>query len=221
MAVDLWMLQRCRAGGPSCLRFYAWSPPALSLGYHQRRFPARWHALSATGAFDLLRRPTGGRAVLHAGDLTYAIATTGVAGKRWEAYAILCEFLVRGWRSLGVKLSYGETGREYTSVPNCFATATGADLTTADGYKLIGSAQLRQGEAILQHGSMRLEISPELWKQVFETIPPRSPIASLPRNRIICTLKNAARECLGVELVEQPLTAAEWTEVRKIALPPP
>ena len=67
MAIDRWLLQQHRAGKmPSTLRFYTWSPAAISLGYHQRDYPSFWEQLTWKGQpLDMVRRPTGGRAVLH------------------------------------------------------------------------------------------------------------------------------------------------------------
>ncbi|MCG8366864.1 MAG: lipoate--protein ligase family protein, partial [Pseudanabaenales cyanobacterium] len=106
MAVDCWLLDQHRRGlQSSVLRFYTWSPPAISLGYHQRHWPDHWRQLTWQGrAIDIVRRPTGGRAVLHQGDLTYAIITSKLAGDRTEAYKTLCQFLIEGWGSLGVRL---------------------------------------------------------------------------------------------------------------------
>jgi lipoate---protein ligase len=146
------------------LRFYQWNPIALSLGYHQRNYPDHWRSLQAV---DLVRRPTGGRAVLHQGDLTYAVIASGMSPSRTESYRQICEFLIQGWRSLGYELSYGSAGRGYIQNPDCFGTATGADLVLPDGRKLIGSAQKRSADIILQHGSMRLQPDPKLFEAVF------------------------------------------------------
>lgn len=173
MAIDAWLFeQHCKGLHPSTLRFYTWEPIAISLGYHQRHYPDHWQQVTWQGqTIDLVRRPTGGRAVLHHGDLTYAVITSGGPGKRFEAYQWLCEFLIQGWRSLGVELYYGKAGRGYIHNPNCFGTATAADLVLQEGAKLIGSAQLRRGDGVLQHGSMRLNQSAELFQEVFQTEP--------------------------------------------------
>jgi lipoate-protein ligase A len=178
MAIDRWLLEQHQAGKhPPVLRFYTWASPTISLGYHQRRWSSSWQQLVwQEMPIQLVRRPTGGRAVLHQGDLTYMVVTSGLSSKRIEAYQAICEFLIQGWRSLGVDLHYGSAGRGYIHNPNCFGTATGADLVLADGSKLIGSAQLRRGTAILQHGSMRLEPDTKLFTQVFgETLSRRTP----------------------------------------------
>jgi lipoate-protein ligase A len=105
--------------------------------------------------------------VLHQGDLTYAVVTSGLNGSRVQMYEKICQFLIQGWRSLSVELHYGTAGRGYIHNPNCFGTATSADLVTVDNCKLIGSAQLRRGSAILQHGSIRLQPNAELFATVF------------------------------------------------------
>ena len=146
-----------------------WSSPTISLGYHQKKYPLHWENLTWKGQkLDLVRRPTGGRAVLHQGDLTYAVITSDVPGSRIEAYKKICTFLIQGWQKLGLDLHYGTAGRGYIHNPNCFGTATSADLVLPDRTKFIGSAQLRKGNVILQHGSMRLKPEPELFTQVFD-----------------------------------------------------
>ena len=207
MAIDRWLLQQHRQGQlPATLRFYTWSPAAISLGYHQRQWPASWQQLRWQGQpLDLVRRPTGGRAVLHQGDLTYMVVSSGIPGRRLEIYQTICQFLIEGWRTLGVELHYGEAGRGYIHNPHCFGTATGADLITAHEQKLIGSAQLRSGPAILQHGSMRLSPDRELFAQFGETVQG----INLPPAKVVAALVEAANRCLG-QLTVQPLSETEW-----------
>jgi lipoate---protein ligase len=218
MALDAWLLdQHCRGLQPPTLRFYTWEPIALSLGYHQRQFPDHWHHLCWQGQpVELVRRATGGRAVLHQGDLTYALVTSGVRGNRRQVYAELCEFLRVGWRSLGVELQFGQAGRGYIHNPNCFGTATGADLVMADGAKVVGSAQVYRDRALLQHGSMPLQLDPALFKTVFGMAPvlPRLPPQAQAIPTLIAALTQAAETCFGVQCVEQPLSAAEWAAIR-------
>jgi lipoate-protein ligase A len=146
------------------------------------------------------------------------VVTSGLSGKRLEVYRQICEFLIQGWRSLGVSLHYGTAGRGYIHNPSCFGTATGADLVTPEGGKLIGSAQLRQGKAILQHGSIRLAPDPHLFARVFgEATPP----LHLPLQQrgdalmqtVVEALTQAATDCFGVKLVEQPLSEDEWQAI--------
>lgn len=220
MAIDEWLLEQHRQGlHPATLRFYTWSPAAISLGYHQQRWPEFWQHLIWQGKpVELVRRPTGGRGVLHQGDLTYAVVTSGVRGNRIQAYQTICEFLIQGWRSLGLDLNYGTAGRGYIHSPNCFGTATGADLVLPDGYKLIGSAQLRRGNTILQHGSMRLEPDATLFTQVFgeSLLPPNLPFSlqgGMLKQAIIDALILAASNCLGIQLIVEPLSQSEWQAI--------
>ena len=237
MAIDNWLLsQHIKGLQPACLRFYTWRSPTVSLGYHQKQFPERWNQLEHQGQHvELVRRPTGGRAVLHQGDLTYALITSGFKGPRREMYQHLCQFLIQGWRKLGVNLSFGSAGRGYIKNPNCFATATAADLVTDSGYKLIGSAQLYRAGCVLQHGSIRLNQDRALFNQVFEeetskldsseldlsklkksnpnsTNPNSTNIntkfSNLEITEIMSALTDAACDCFNVSFEPQQLTPA-------------
>jgi lipoate-protein ligase A len=236
MAIDQWMLEQQQFGHPPILRFYRWSSPAISLGYHQHRWPPHWETLTWQGVpIDLIRRPTGGRAVLHQGDLTYAIATSGLKGTRLQTYQQLCEFLIQGWRSLGIELDYGQARRGDQHQANCFGTATRADLVLADGTKLIGSAQLHRSGAILQHGSMQLAPDPALWEQVFGESPHPQHLRPYPQplsqkwergaksklgtlSKLIAAMVDAARTCFDVEFQLQPLSEAEWHTIKQVPL---
>lgn len=221
MAIDTWLLEQHRLGlHPPTLRFYTWKP-AISLGYHQRQYPDSWRQLTWNRQLlELVRRPSGGRAVLHQGDLTYAVVTSNLGGTRMQAYQKICQFLIAGWQRLGVDLHYGEAGRGYIHNPNCFGTATGADLVTSESVKLIGSAQLRRGQAILQHGSMRLHTDAALFQQVFEVelLPLSLPIDPSAIPPIIDALIRAAQTCFEAEFVIQPLTETEWQRIASLIL---
>ncbi len=224
MAIDQWLLEQHRLGDhPPTLRFYTWSPVALSLGYHQRQFPQAWEQLTWQGAaIELIRRPSGGRAVLHQGDLTYAVITSGLSGRRMQDYQTICEFLIKGWRSLGVDLHYGNAGRGYIHNPNCFGTATVADLVLENGAKLIGSAQLRRDNTILQHGSIRLNADQNLYDHIFGS----SQLPQLPLDlkgealisTVIEALIQAACHCFEIDFDLRSLTDAEWQAINAIAV---
>jgi lipoate-protein ligase A len=219
MAIDSWLFNEHKQGRqPPILRFYTWSPAAVSLGYHQYDYPSHWHNLSWQGqSLQIIRRPTGGRAVLHQGDLTYVVVTSHKQGKRWEVYQSLCDFLIQGWRSLGIDLSYGKGDRPYINSTNCFSSATGADLITSEGYKLIGSAQKRQGKVLLQHGSMMVNTDPTLYTDVFGEIAP--PKIKISFNHIIETLTETAKNCFEIDLSIEPLSDSEWKQILLINKP--
>lgn len=219
MTVDTWLFDQLIAGqaGPT-LRFYRWQPAAISLGYHQKRWPEHWRSQSWQGqAVELVRRPTGGRAVLHQGDFTYAIAMPMLSTRRQDLYQHICNALIAAWQRLGVSLSYGSAGRGYHHQPNCFAVATAADLITATGYKLIGSAQLRRDRYLLQQGTIRLWPDAELCHQVFgESKEYVSPPASLPKQTsdewlqmLAGVVVEAIETELGVVFETTPLTRQE------------
>ena len=216
MSIDRWLLQQHILGQiPPTLRFYTWSQPTISLGYHQRQYPEHWRSLAWHVPIDIVKRPTGGRGVLHQGDLTYALIGSGFVGKRVEVYQQICQFLIDGWRSIGVNLQYGHAGTGYIHNPNCFGTATSADLVCADGYKLIGSAQLIKSDAVLQHGSMRLNPDLELFERVFgESITPQlRSIAQLTNAQIINALVDAAQTHFQIKFEHQPLVEREWSQI--------
>jgi lipoate-protein ligase A len=218
MAIDAWLLeQHLHHGHPPTLRFYTWDPPAISLGFSQRRnLPNHWHHLIWRGQpVELVQRPTGGRGVLHQGDLTYALVTSGIPGNRDQVYRHLCQFLIRGWGQLGISLHFGHATRPDLRSPNCFSLATAADLVTPTGLKWIGSAQLRRGPAILQHGSMRLHPDPDLYAQVFQTpAPAPDSLPLLPSTtEIIDTLTQAAANTFGCTFLMQPLSPEELAAI--------
>ena len=212
MAIDEWLLEQHRLGrGLPCLRFYTWAPIAISLGYHQRHYPDHWSDLVWNSCkIDLVQRPSGGRAVLHQGDITYSLITSGHHGRRRDVYEYLCQFLIKGWHRLGVDLCLGGGHQRYERSASCFSTSTAADLVLNNGYKVVGSAQLYRERCILQHGSIRLSPSPALVEYVFGspiTPPPR--LGKLQVQEVIATLTEAAQQCLDTSWRHQPLSTEE------------
>ena len=163
MAVDEAILEAVAAGeSPPTLRFYAWHPPCLSLGHAQSVDVVDPAALVATG-WGLVRRPTGGRALLHADELTYSIVAPerhpAVAGGVLASYRELSRGLLGGLERLGLAPdppAYIAVSEADRLNPLCFEVASAYEITVG-GRKLIGSAQLRRHGAVLQHGSMPLD----------------------------------------------------------------
>ncbi len=155
MAADLACLDDVIAGGPPVLRLYTWSPPALSLGRFQPEDDVDAARCADLGV-EVVRRPTGGKALLHGADLTYAVALprpSGSEGHVDAVYRSVAAGLVAGLARLGVAATVGE--ERGPAGPVCFAAAQGADLRVGD-RKLCGSAQVQRGDAVLQHGSVLL-----------------------------------------------------------------
>lgn len=222
MAVDSWLFHQCRRGHhPPTLRFYTWFPVTLSLGYFQKRWPPHWSKTTWKGRkLELVRRPSGGRGVLHHGDLTYSLTCPMTGYTHSEAYVLLCDFLIQGWSDLGLDLEFGSTGRGYHHEANCFRLATSADLVDGNGEKFIGSAQLWRGETVLQHGSMALNPDINLQNLVFGASSSLHHTPRLWKNElttfkiVIETLKTAAQSALEIELNDQPISDKEWREIK-------
>jgi lipoate-protein ligase A len=156
MAADLDLLDTVAAGGPPTLRCYRWRPPALTLGRFQPDADVDRDACARLGV-EVVRRPTGGRALLHGADVTYAVALPepGGTGAGVEAvYRHLARGLIAGLARLGVTAAVAR--HEGPGGAVCLATQQGADLRVGD-RKVCGSAQVRQRGVVLQHGSVLLD----------------------------------------------------------------
>ncbi|WP_320674341.1 lipoate--protein ligase family protein [Prochlorococcus sp. MIT 1341] len=163
------------------LRFYSWSDSWLSIGRNQKQFPRNWANLVREGKLKIVRRPSGGGAVLHSGGLTYSLIWPGAPKKRKLAYKIACQWLIEGFSKLGMSLKLGEE----IAVPentNCFSRSTIADLIDEKGYKRVGSAQLWKFGNLLQHGEIIIDPPSQLWWDVFGEPPPEKAPKTIPRN---------------------------------------
>jgi lipoate-protein ligase A len=169
MAVDEAILEACgrcpelvegRGDSLPTLRLYAWEPACLSLGYAQQIRDVDLERLHARG-WDLVRRPTGGRAVLHVNELTYSV--TGplneprLAGTVLESYNRLAAALTEALRLLDLPVQVQEHSQSSsrTANPVCFERPSTYEITVG-GKKLVGSAQARRKAGVLQHGSLPL-----------------------------------------------------------------
>ena len=157
MAVDeaLLMAQGIRP----TLRLYAWQPYCVSVGYGQRVDAVDAARLDAAD-YDLVRRPTGGRAILHAHEVTYSLILPAdhpiTAGGVLPSYQRISRALLAGLKILGVQTeAKAQESRVNQPGPVCFTTPSHYEVT-ANGRKLIGSAQLRRKAGVLQHGSLPL-----------------------------------------------------------------
>lgn len=161
MAVDQAIAVACAAGESlPTLRFYRWQPPAVSLGRHQALTEINIAATEALG-YGIVRRSTGGRAILHTDELTYSVAAPAdeprVKGGVMDAYLRLSNALVAGLELAGVKADKaGADTRVAADVSAaCFEVPSAYEIT-AGGRKLMGSAQSRRAKYVLQHGSLPL-----------------------------------------------------------------
>jgi lipoate-protein ligase A len=158
MALDEALMERSAATGEWICRVYAWSEPTISFGrnqsalrdYDRALIEARHHAV---------RRPTGGRAILHHREVTYCVTgPTTEAGGLQESYVLINRLLVDGLRSLGIDVAMAVSRVEPMqpgAIP-CFDHPSSGELV-AGGRKLVGSAQWRSEHALLQHGSILID----------------------------------------------------------------
>jgi len=162
MAVDEAILESVyTADSIPTLRLYAWEPACLSLGHVQPFAEVNTEALSKNG-WDVVRRPTGGRAILHVDELTYAViapqSEPRVSGGVLESYLRLSQALLRALQIIGLSPEVNEkkaTTDPKQPNPVCFEVPSNYEITVG-GKKLVGSAQARRKEGILQHGTLPL-----------------------------------------------------------------
>lgn len=163
MAADEAILEHVHRGeSKPTLRLYAWQPPCLSLGYAQPFSDVDMERLKSHG-WDVVRRVTGGRAILHTDELTYSVTGSAddpiLAGGVLESYNRLSRALLFAVRELGLQVEVKEEASHAASVtytnPICFEAPSTYEITV-NGKKLIGSAQARKKEGVLQHGSLPL-----------------------------------------------------------------
>jgi lipoate-protein ligase A len=245
MAVDEAILHaHSRGQVPPTVRFYGWNPPTLSIGYFQQAAKeVDLDALRAKG-LGFVRRPTGGRAVLHDQELTYSVIVSEahpmMPSSVNESYRVLSLGLLEGFRELGlqaemVSLADEAEKKKWESMGSaaCFDSPSWYELVV-EGRKVVGSAQVRQQRTILQHGSILLDLDVELLFSVLTYSSERT------RERMIRLFKEKAVSIkdlcgrsisyqeaerafaigfargLGVELVESALTPEEVAEAERL-----
>ena len=242
MAVDELLFEGCRAhlregrppeDAPVTFRVYAWSPPAISLGRGQAAERDIFLERLEEEGIDICRRLTGGRAVLHDCELTYSVTGPQVllGDAIEETYRRISLGLAEGLAALGARVELAPpSGSAYASQGSCFATASVWELSI-DGKKMVGSAQCREGGAVLQHGSVLLRSSEErlasllkprgaehfltrgahavgLWEVLGEEI---------PFHDVAETLKAGLEKVLGFRFLPNPLTSTENARALEIS----
>ncbi len=163
MAVDEAILEAVgRRDAPPTLRLYAWDPPCLSLGYAQPFGDVDMARLS-NRSWDVVRRITGGRAILHTDELTYSVIGSHdeprLSGGVIESYRRLSQALLEALRLLGLPAEglpkpAGDNSAD-AQEPVCFEVPSHYEITV-DGKKLLGSAQARKKASVVQHGTLPL-----------------------------------------------------------------
>jgi lipoate-protein ligase A len=218
MALDQALMARARHTGESALRVYSWATPVLSLGRNQRaRDTYDDDALAARG-IGVVRRPTGGRALLHHREITYSVTAPVTQNEGLNAtYQQVNALLRYAFDTLGVRTSFAKPVTRApapTAVP-CFAEPAAGEIV-AGGRKLVGSAQWRDGGALLQHGSILVDddqrLIPALMRVPADPPPAPATLRELLGHAPTVTefsdaIFDAARSCLDADATI--LTTAE------------
>ena len=162
-------------------RLYGWSPACVSLGRNQRSDFIDENLLKENN-IDLVRRLTGGRALLHDNEITYSYVCPVPSLKSGEnvtnSYKEISQILIDGFKKLGIELDFGGERKPKGHLDYCMLVSTGADLCY-EGKKLIGSAQFRKSGYILQHGSILYDYNRELLEKIFKEEVETSSITSI------------------------------------------
>lgn len=241
MALDEVLLQEVSAGRSlPVLRLYRWRPETVSLGYFQRNEVVN-RAFCRSSGIDVVRRLTGGRAVLHSEEVTYAVIAGGgelFPPRVEESYRTIAEILRAALCSLGLAAELAPPRREGRgrALPTaCFEAAAGYELLCR-GRKIAGSAQKRRGDFFLQHGSIPLELDPH---RLFQVLNPQPADAIsleagvgrlrqrvgwlnryLPRphsiDEVEARLRDAFADGLGVVPYEEPVRPGEWSLAERL-----
>lgn len=219
---------------PPTLRFYTWKRPTVSLGFLQRLPGGVDLTACERLAIPLVRRPTGGRAVLHAQELTYSV-TAPLLGP-WaalsvpETFGLVSRALILGLRRLGITAVVGDSGVEAIDRQRagaCFLVRR-MPAVLVNGRKLIGSAQRRLARAVLQHGSILLDFDPTLHRQVFPAWPRTQPTAGITHlhallgtppstHGLVLELAAGWQEAFGTACFSASLTPEERAGVSRLA----
>jgi lipoyl(octanoyl) transferase len=200
MAIDEAVLRARIAGTvPPTVRFFGWEPPTVSLGYGQPLDGAIDRDACARLGIGLVRRPTGGSAILHespAAELTYSVVARAGdfpgAEDVLETYRALGAALATGLARLGVPAEVAPLARRHPGAAPTFCFArVGAYELAVKGRKVAGSAQRRQANTFLQHGSLLLDADPARLRAVFPDV--ADPLAG------VTTLRAAANRPVGFD----------------------
>ena len=223
MAVDSTLLASVAGGAPPAVRFYRWSPACLSLGRNQAAIGLYDRDRASRLGFDIVRRPTGGSAVLHDAELTYSIvAPAALLGGPRAGYRLIHRAIANGLTHLGVRtelaLSSSPVAQHANGSDPCFAHPMGGEVVVS-GRKLVGSAQRTERRTVLQHGSILLEGSQARVDEL--RLQPAAPgpngaitlaelLGSVPAwNRMVQVLADAIERVFSTRLALAPLDPAE------------
>ncbi|MCM8784824.1 MAG: lipoate--protein ligase family protein [Candidatus Omnitrophica bacterium] len=213
---------------PPVLRFYKWSPSAVSYGYNQDKTKLINLQFCQKNNISVVMRPTGGSAIFHDIEITYSFSSNLLHHPSFSSptlsYIILCQGLINGIKKLGIELKIRRIseGKEpsFTDIP-CFSLSSRHDVVFND-KKIIGSAQRRNKLSFLQHGSILIDIRKNLWENIFlrgvefSKIGCLNELVFVDRKKLIEFLKEGISEILNFEIYEDCLKKEEKEEIEII-----
>ncbi len=225
MAIDEAISEFVRKGdSPPTLRFYQWERPSITIGYFQRLKAEVEVDYCSINGYPVVRRPTGGRAVLHNDELTYSLSSQmrpPFSDGLLQSYNAIARAFLDGLRNLGLdaRISSRRQNGRLLRNPSCFQSVSYGEITI-DGEKLIGSAQKRWGDGVLQQGSILLSLDTSEICRVLR-IPEdrhmdtsgigfiRKHLPDITVDEIIDSLKMAFERTFGIQFVSGGLTLEE------------
>ena len=213
MARDYALLRQAIKHQYSFIRFYSFNPPCLSFGRNEPALRRYDRSHIADLDLDTVRRPTGGRAVWHESEITYSIAApVELFGTLARSYLEIHHVIAMGLADLGIPARLAERPAS-TPGPGggaCFAQAVGGEIVV-NGRKLVGSAQVREGEAFLQHGSILVGNRQDMLSRVSKE--------GSPRDASVC-INELLHDPIQTNIVVEALTCrarqawpGEWEEM--------
>ncbi len=185
MASDIFMLEKLSNELKLSIAFrcYRWKGVWLSIGHNQKVLPQHWIKLVKDKKLNIVRRPSGGSAVLHSGGITYSLVWKSPPRKKHQAYIEATKWLISCFEDIGVSLNFGNESNSILN-QNCFTSSTHADLVDQQGIKRIGNAQYWRKGSLLQHGEILLDPPKKIWEEVFNENPPKEASRKIPRKRL-------------------------------------
>jgi lipoyl(octanoyl) transferase len=214
MAIDVALMRRAAHAGDAVFRIYGWSSRTLSLGRNQRARGCYDDAAARRLGVSFVRRPTGGRALLHHREVTYSVTLPAAdAAAAARAYDFINEVLLDGLSQLGVRATRAPGGHAMPpGLRPCFDVPAEREIVVGD-RKLVGSAQWRRGGALLQHGSILIEDDQALIGQLLLTAGTLNPVAatlteSLGRQPDLADVAGAIRRSLEATIGRSVTTLA-------------
>lgn len=225
MAIDEAVFRHCRT---PTLRIYSWKNPTLSIGYFQK---ADEYLIDRcrSNSVALVRRPTGGRAVLHQHEITYSVTAeyrdfpppTSLSG----IYLKLAKWQIDALKSVGIKAEVGEkrSTRAYSKVKSCFKSGTPYEINVG-GKKISGSAQRRDKKCFMQHGSILMDIDCSLYSSLLDNNQGSEVDFTTIKNEgytgsyedVVSAIVKSFESNIGVTLKEEELSVEEKCAVKDL-----